>query len=78
MEFVGGVAALGDDLVKPAVQPGHGIREVVCALVRLRDQGRLGVGVRHTFELPRQDIETLINGGKVCANGVLVVVRFLV
>jgi hypothetical protein len=77
MEFVRGGATLGDDLVKPAVQPGHGIREVVRALVRLRDQGRLGVGVRHAFELPRQDVETLIDGGKVCANGVLVVVRLL-
>ena len=75
----GGCTALLDDLVEPAIKSRQGVRNAIGALVRLagiRAWGR--VRGHHAFKLPRQGVETLIDGGEVFADGVLVVVRLSV
>ena len=68
-----------NDLIEAAVEPGEclgdavGRRRVRCR--RRRNSARVRVGVRHAFELSRQRIETLVDGGEVFAD-VIVVIRF--
>ena len=76
LESTRGGAALVDDLIEAAVEPRQRIGDAVGALVGAAgDATRLRFRLRHAFELPGQGIETLIDGGKVIATGVLVVVR---
>lgn len=74
IEFVGAVTVLGDDLVEPAVQPGHGIGKMPGALVGLGECIRIGVGAGHALEMPRQRFEAFLDRGKLSANGVLAAV----
>jgi hypothetical protein len=68
-----------DDLIEAAVEPRQRIGDAISALVGAAgDASRFRLRLRHSFELPRQGIETLINGGEVLAIGVLVVVRLSV
>ena len=79
LKFGRGDATLLDDLIEPAIEPGEGVRDAVGALVGACCGGARGcICVRHAFELPRQGVETLIDGGEVFAIGVLVVVRLSV
>ena len=72
-------AALVNDLIEPAIEPRQRIRDAIGALVRAAGAAaRLRIRLRHAFELPRQGVETLIDGGEVFADGVLVVVRLSV
>ena len=78
-----GRAAFVDNLVEPAVEPGQCFGDAVGRGLRHWDRrgcrgnrrARLRIRVRHAFELPRQRVETLIDGGEVLAAGVLVVVN---
>jgi hypothetical protein len=72
MRLVPGVVVLGD-LVKPAVEPRHGIRNAAGALVRLHG-ARFGARVRHLLKLPRQRIEAFVDGGEAVADVALVLV----
>ena len=74
IEFVGAVTVFSDNLVKPAVQLSHGIREAFGPLVRLGDGVRIRVGMGHAFEVPRQRFETFLDGGEFSANGIIVAV----
>ena len=68
-----------NDLIEAAIEPRQRIGDAIGALVGAAGAAsRLRVGLRHAFELPRQGIETLIDGGEVFADGVLVVVRLSV
>ncbi len=67
-----------NDLVEAAVEPGECLGDAVgrrgrCG--RRCNSSRVRVGVRHAFELSRQRIETLVDGGEVFAD-VIVVIRF--
>ena len=68
-----------NDLVEAAVEPGECLGDAIrccrgrCS--RRRNSSRVGVGVRHALELSRQRIETLVDGGEVFAD-VIVVIRF--
>jgi hypothetical protein len=68
-----------NDLVEAAIETGEclcdavGRRRVRCR--RRCNSTRVRVGVRHAFELSRQRIETLVDGGEVFAD-VIVVIRF--
>ena len=74
-----GGAALLNDLIEAAVKPRQSIGDAIGALVGAAgDASRFRLRLRHAFELPRQGIETLIDGGEVLAVGVLVVVRLSV
>ena len=82
-DFARGGAALVNDLIEAAVEPGQGLGDAVGCLRRCwhvrRRRGssgtRLRVGLRHAFELPRQRIETIVDGSEVLAD-VFVVIRF--
>ena len=74
IEFVGGVAVVGHDLVQPLVQSSHGIGEVLGALVRLGNCARIRARTGHAFEVPRQRFETFLDGGEFSANGVIAAV----
>jgi hypothetical protein len=79
LESARGGAALVDDLIETAVEPRQRIGDAVGALVGAPGgTSRFRLGLRHAFELPRQGIETLVDGGEVLAVGVLVVVRLSV
>jgi hypothetical protein len=79
LELARGDPALMNDLIEPAIQPRQRVRNAVGALVNAAGVGtRGGIRLRHAFELPRQGVETLIDGGEVFAAGVLVVVRLSV
>ena len=79
LESTRGGAALVDDLIEAAVEPRQRIGDAIGALVGAAgDASRFRLRLRHAFELPRQGIETLIDGGEVLAIGVLVVVRLSV
>jgi len=68
-----------NDLIEAAVKPRQRIRDPIGALVGAAcDATWLRLRLRHAFELPRQGIETLVDGGEVLAAGVLVVVRLSV
>ena len=74
IEFLGAVAALGHDLIQPAVQPSHGIREVLRALVPLRPRTLIRVGVSQAFKMACQRFEAFLDRGKFAADGVLAIV----
>ena len=68
-----------NDLIEAAIEPRQRVRDAIGALVGAACAAtRFRVRVRHAFELPRQGVETLIDGGEVLADGVLVVVRLSV
>ena len=68
-----------NDLIEAAIETGEclchavGRRRVRCC--RHRNRAPFRVSVRHAFELARQGIETLVDGGEVFAD-VIVVIRF--
>ena len=76
-----------NDLIEAAIETGQSFRDAVGAGCRRwrvclrgrcrrgRNSTRLHIGVRHAFELPRQRIETLVDGSEVFAD-VFVVIRF--
>jgi hypothetical protein len=74
IELVGSVTVFSDNLVKPAVQPSHGIGEMLGALVGLGDCVGIRVRMGHAFEVPRQRFETLLDSGEFSANGIIVAV----
>ena len=74
IELVGSVTVFSDNLVKPAVQLSHGIREAFGALVGLGDCVGIRVRMGHAFEVPRQRFETLLDSGEFSANGIIVAV----
>ena len=74
-----GGAAFLNDLIEAPVEPGQRIGDAIGALAgAARHALRFYLGLRHAFELPRQGVETLIDGGEILASGVLVVVRLSV
>jgi len=78
-DFDRAAAALVNDLIEAAIEPRQRVGDAVGALVGAAgDASRFRLGLRHAFELPRQGIETLVDGGEVLAAGVLVVVRLSV
>jgi hypothetical protein len=70
MGLAAGVLVLGD-LVKPAVEPRHRIRDAAGALVRLH-RPRLAAGLRHLLKLPRQCVEALVDRGEAVADAAFV------
>jgi len=68
-----------NDLVEAAIETGkclcHAVRRRRGRCRRRCNSTRVRVGVRHAFELPRQRIETLIDGSEIFAD-VVVVIRF--
>ena len=79
LEFARGGAALVNDLIEPAIEPRQRVGDAIGALVGAAGgASRFRLRLRHAFELPRQGVETLIDGGEVFAAGVLVVVRLSV
>ena len=79
LEFARGRAALVNDLIESAIEPRQRVGDAVGALVGAAGaRARRRIGMRHAFELPRQGVETLVDGGEVFAAGVLVVVRLSV
>lgn len=76
LESTRGGAALVNDLIEAAIEPRQRVGDAVGALVGAAgDASRFRLGLRHAFELPRQGIETLVDGGEVFAD-VIVVIRF--
>ena len=74
-----GAAAFLNDLIEAAIKPRQRVGDAIGALVGAAGgASRVRPRLRHAFELPRQGIETLIDGGEVFAAGVLVVVRLSV
>ena len=79
LESTRGGAALVNDLIEAAIKPRQRIGDAIGALVGAAGgASRFRLRLRHAFELPRQGIETLVDGGEVLAVGVLVVVRLSV
>jgi len=82
-DFDCGRAALMNDLIEAAIEPGQGLGDAVGCLRRRcggrcrrrRNGTRLRIGLRHAFKLPRQRIKTLVDGSEVFAD-VIVVIRF--
>jgi hypothetical protein len=82
-DFDRGGAALMNDLIKAAIEPGQSFSDAVGCLrgcrrsrcQRRRSGTRLRIGLRHAFELSRQRIKTLVDGSEIFAD-VLVVIRF--
>jgi hypothetical protein len=61
-------------LVEPAVEPRQRFGDTIRRLFVLTARGGTLVAVwRHTFELPRQIVEPLVDGREVVANRLLVV-----
>ena len=76
LEFALDDSALVNDLIEPTIESRQRFGDAIGALIRAVCTGaRWRVRVGNPFELPRQRVETLIDGGKVIATGVLVVVR---
>ena len=71
LEFALDDSALVNDLIEPTIESRQRFGDAigVCSGARWR------VRVGNPFELPRQRVETLIDGGKVIATDVLVVIR---
>jgi hypothetical protein len=85
----GGRAAFLNDLIEPPVEPRQRFCDTVGAArfggwawsgawlrIHMRRSHRRRIRMSHAFELPSQRVETIVDGGEVLADGVLVVVRF--
>ena len=70
-----GLAAVDNDLFQSTVEPGQGIRDVV-GLTRVAAPvvAPAQIGLRDTLDLPRQPIETVVDGGEVLADLVVKIV----
>ena len=76
LEIVRGRPPFVNDLIEAAIEPRQRVRHAIgTSVCRARTASRLCSRLRHAFELPRQEVETLIDGGEVVADGVLVVVQ---
>jgi hypothetical protein len=68
-----------NDLIEAAIETGEGLCDPVgrcCGRFRRRRRSTpFRVAVCHAFELPRQRIETLVDGSEVLAD-IVVVTRF--
>jgi hypothetical protein len=64
-----------NDLIEAAIETGECLCHAVGRCRGRRNRAPFRVAVRHAFELLRQRIETLVDGGEVFAD-VVVVIRF--